>query len=302
MVVTSICSDDYANFMYDNANALRSVGLEVHDLKINPHQFGYENQSKVTSLNEMRHWVKKSDVLQIFHSDAYLFQLTQNLCKKIVVHHTGTPYRMAYKHMNRVFNVKCKKSILALGEFERLGSIRPEYVVGSIDIDKYKPKYIPKSRKVKFGHYPSNPQVKGTGVINRAIGKVGVEYLHSVEKVNYKDQLKRMSKCDVYIELFAPKQDGRPYGSWGITALEAAALGKVVITNHTSKAYYEKFYPKSELEVVSTPNELEAKIRQYNQMSIGEIRAKQEKTRKWIEDNHSYVPTGNRLKNILYGL
>ena len=46
MKVVNICWDDYANFSHENANALRSVGIDCVDLKLIPHVFGYSTESQ----------------------------------------------------------------------------------------------------------------------------------------------------------------------------------------------------------------------------------------------------------------
>ena len=75
-----------------------------------------------------------------------------------------------------------------------------------------------------MGHFPSKPAVKGSDKIVEAMKNVkgNFEFRYSDKRVSWEEQIKRMSECDIYVERFT-KDSG-----FGITALEAAALGKIV--------------------------------------------------------------------------
>lgn len=304
MKVLNLAYDDYANFSHDNANALRSVGIECVDLKTLPHPFKYPNSSRLSSWVDIKREINKADVIQIMHSGEVFLDHAITAKKRIIVYHTGTKYRMDPSKYNTIFNPYVERSIIALGEFAGKGSKNETYIVGSVDTNKLKPSFY-NGGVAKISHLPSNPSVKGTDKINKIVSDINdkslFQYLVDIKRKQYLEQLKMISSCDIYLELFAPTQNGRPYGSWGITALEATALGKIVFTNHTSRSVYLNSYgelPALEAWEDETvfKNRLETILK-----NPSTIRKLQEDARNWVVRNHSYQATGNRLKKLLYG-
>lgn len=306
MKVLNCAHDDYANFAYDNCQALKSVGVFCQSLKLVGHPFGYESQSDVVSRHHMEMKIAEADFVQLMHSFKEGLEMCKELKKeRVIVWHTGTAYRQKPEEMNACFNPFVQQSIIALGEFSGLGCKNESYVVGAINTNKIQ-RTKRADRMLKIAHYPSNPEVKGTRIINRIMAAMSQGYSSrfnfksSPERVNYKKQLERMAECDVYIELFAPYQDGKKYGSFGITALEAAAMGKIVITNHSTAEVYRKAYGiDTPFVVAETEEELFAKIELLLFTPLRQIRELQEDTRKWVVEHHSYEATGKRLVKIL---
>lgn len=287
MKVLNICYEDHANFSYDNSLALQSVGVECDSVKTRSHPFNYAKQSDVKTMGEIQAMIEGYDVVQVMHSSLLPFPIK----KPQVVWHTGTIYRMGHASLNHVF--KGVKPIIALGEFTVLCP-EAEYVVGAVDTSVFKPTF---THGNTFAHYPSDPLVKGSSYITTMCAMEGVNLDYSFDKVDYSAQLERMDYCDIYIELFALIQHGKPYGSWGITALEAAAMGKVVMTCHTTKDVYERVYGESELVVSNTESEFKSNLNKWK--NSPDIVGKKVATRLWVERNHSYAATGERVKKIL---
>ena len=305
MRVLNICTDDWSNFSHDNAKALRSVGIDCEDIKRNRHKFGYAEQSRITSPGQMIKAVQKADVVQFVHSDAYSFvNLRPHLKgKRVFVIHAGTVYRQNPIGMNKIFQPYVEKEIIALGEFKRHC---PDaiYLVGAVNVDSFKPKYLMGSRMKIIGHLPSNSTVKGTGHIRKMLQghkrRKEFELYLNPNRVSYAIHIERLNNVDICVELFAATQGGKPYGSWGITALEAAALGKVVVTNHFWKDIYQEAYGDIELRVANTHQEFVSEIDELVTMSNKELRKIQLDTRSWIKRRHSYEATGTYYKeNIL---
>jgi hypothetical protein len=65
-----------------------------------------------------------------------------------------------------------------------------------------------------------------------------------------------MANAMVYIELFNPLQRGKLYGSFGITALEAALIGRPVITMCANYDKYLERYDNECFEIVRNEDEL----------------------------------------------
>lgn len=296
MRVLNISTADNANFAHDNARALISVGVDCEDVKTSRHPFRYNTESAIMSIRQITDKAREFDVLQIFHSEPRILQAVRNLGKTLVVYNTGSIYRVNPTAYNNLFNPYVSKTISALGELVDLGAKNETYIVGAIDV----PPLVNTRTAFKFAHYPSNAKVKGTAEITKAM--VGYDFHYNTDIVKFSTQLLRMQMCRVYIELFKPELNGKPYGSFGITALEAAAMGKVVVTQNLSKDVYTKYYGECPLILCDTLEAFKTNIKMLDELSDNELRALQLKTYDWVERNHSYNATGLRIKSILDGL
>lgn len=234
--------DDYANMSHENANALRSIGVNCEDYSIkftrnrnNTHVFKYATESKPIRIGEINELAKRFDCIQIFHTDERILKALDH--DNIVVYHTGTRYRQNSDYFNVVF--KGIKQLTDQTEFVGLGDMR--YIAPHTTITA-KPKRT--DGKIIVGHYPSNPLVKGTSEIRKMLDPFKNEFEIRINErtVPHQRQLQRMSECHIYIELFAPFQQGKVYGCHGVTAFESAALGCFTVTQNLYPEVYEKEY------------------------------------------------------------
>lgn len=308
MKVLNCCQSDWANFSYDNCQALKSVGVDCEAVTENPHRFGYENETVLTT-NQIYEKIKKADLVQVMHSDLKMLNLCKLAGKKrVIVYHAGTYFRKQSKMLNEAFNPFVERSIIALGEFAGMGAKNETYLVGAVNTDKLRPGGKSIEPPYTLAHFPSEPTIKGTRVIERVVRNIyktrgDFNFKLSERIIPFRENLKRISECDIYVELFAPFQDGFNYGSWGITALEAAALGKVVVTCHITEDVYHKTYGRTTPFFVSnTEGHLHSKIDELLSFPPDKITKLQSETRRWVVENHSYKATGERLKKILDGL
>lgn len=299
--ILNISSDDYANFSHDNAKALRSVGVNCVDVKTIPHIFKYPSESQIKTLDQIRELAKSFDIIQIFHSDLILLNKVVDLGKELFVYHTGSRYRERPERFNLSFNPFVKRSFIALGEFSGLGSKNETYIVGAVDFDSSL--MIPDPlAPYTVGHFPSSEEVKGTKeILDILETDVKNDFIlnYSSEKVIFEKQMRRLEDCDIYIELFKPSLNGKKYGSFGITALEAASLGKVVITQNLSADVYEKHYGKPEIFLVESREDLIYELDFLLSLNPEDLKLLQVESRRWILKKHSHEATGARLKNIL---
>jgi hypothetical protein len=299
MKVLNVCSNDYANFAFNNAKALRSVGVDCEAVSLTPHIFRYTECARVVNGAEMRRLAEQADIVQVFHTQAECLPFIPE-GKRMTVYHTGTIYRQKPEKYNALFNPIVERVFIDSPEFFTLGGKNVTYVATAIDTDKIKRVQCFNDRTV-FAHYPSLPETKGTETIIRVMAEFPeADFRYSTERVSHDENLKRMASCDVYIELMAQEQFGRPYGSFGVTAFEAAAMGKMVITNSAYHSVYEQAYGTSGWLCVA--NSVEA-LRGYIRRSIGchpeDTRSRGAYTRAWIEAFHSYEATGKYLKKFL---
>lgn len=304
MRVINISHQDYANYSYYNAEAMKYVGVNADAYVLLPHQFGYKKQAIRTSLRDIHKQIQRADVIQVMHSCGTMLDIVKMYPnKKVIVWHTGTRYRKDYnKHNHRWRNI-ADKTIIALGEFESLAP-NSEYFGITVNVNDYNPKYNA-FNPIKIGHYPSNADVKGTKSILNVINKLKKAYpdkfhfKYSTLKVQHEQQQKRMDECDVYIEMCATEQGGNPYGSYGTTALEAAAMGKIVVTNNMWEDLYNRTYGDSALQIANGERALYEKLEDIIHWSHDEIISEKVRSRMWVVDKHSYEAQGNRMINIL---
>jgi hypothetical protein len=296
MKVVSVSSNDWANFAYQFSQSLKAVGVESYSYCLASHPFGYSEQSEVVDISQLRELTKDADFIVVHHS---CNELLPHISPRKIIHYAaGTKYRQDHQRLNEAF--KGATTFIALPEFQDL--VEGHYVVGAIDTDKICPSVRTNTTPL-FGHFPSNPSVKGTNTILKVLNEAGVQYRYSGDKVDHQTQLDRMSACDVYVELLAPEQGGKPYGSFGMTALEAAALGKIVITqNNSDKGLYGETYGFNGLNFAKDEQTLKKHIQTLNNYQGDYLLGQQKVTRDWVVNNHSFKATGERVVKILNGL
>ena len=293
-----LTSDDYANFQYDIYKSLQSVGVDVIARKIARHIFSYENQCEIITPNNIRETYKDCDIVIITHSCWQLMELLDN--KLIIPLHTGTPYRSNPELVNEKFK-ESPFSIIALPEFQTLAP-NPKYLVGAVESDWAVRDIV--GRRVRVGHFPSNPDVKGTEDIVRILRNAeNCEFIYSTERVSHAENLKRIYDCDIYVEMLASTQGGKPYGSFGITGLEAAAMGKIVITQAINdNGLYNDTYGVNMLNFVKDELGLKKTLSSLLQYKGDYLTGQMESTKEWMEKNHSYKATGTKLMSYINGL
>jgi len=284
-------SVDYACLMHNQANALRSIGVDVIDVTLSQHTFNYSSQSKVVSRETFKTLSQEAEHVLIGHSCPTLFGLNQN--PSFSVYHSGTRYRESPKYFNELFQ-SARVCLSDQTEFSVLGKM--EYVVSAVHENLYKPKEM--DVKLIIGHYPSNPEVKGTNEIIEMLKpfRDTFEIRVGLKQVSHAEQIKRMQECDVYIELFKPELNGRPYGCFGVTALEAAMMGKLVITQDLEGRTYKEAYGEHPFITVKNKYQFQSAIEdaeKYLTMS------RAERIHLETKERHGYKATGERLKQLL---
>ena len=188
--------------------------------------------------------IADADIIQYMHSK-FIDVGGDHSSKKRIVFHGGSAYRNKPRFRNQIFNSIVDMSISQTGDLLNLGAKNEKWLLPPINTEELKPDYVFHGTDIPlFAHYPSNPKKKGTKVIQDTITKIGLNnhFRCVTSRVEWKKQIQRMSECDIYIELFLPVLGKRKYGEWGMTALEAASLGKIVVTNFFSLDRYKIEY------------------------------------------------------------
>lgn len=292
------CSyDDYSNYAFSLSESLKSVGINSQSLCLVPHPFKYVKSSIVVTRMMMIEQMEAADIIIIAHSFTSILEMCKHMGKRLFVIHTGTSYRQNPTGMNEIFNPVCERILFDSPEFDSL--IKKEernYISGAIDTDLIKFSNY-KNSELTFAHYPNKPETKGTAKIQEMMRDFPLKFICDTTEVSHEENLKRISECDVYIELFAPKQRDKAYGSFGMTAFEAAAMGKIVITNSLYNPVYFDAYGENALLIANDESKFKEQINFcITSQIIDELKGF---VRNWIVEKHSYKATGQYLIKVL---
>jgi hypothetical protein len=302
MKVVFICIHDWANECYTISKALNQVGVESRTFIkiINPNDYP-EHGTGFHKIGMFKKYIEDADVIVYGFSD--YFELGFDIPKNTVVGvlHGGSKYRQFADEMNKIFN-PIVDITLSGSDMCGLGAKNEVCVFSAVDDEYIQPKYkdFETSRKRVVGHYPSGN--KGYDIILPVIEKLRNEidfiFNYSHSRVKFTNQIYRISECDIYIENIREEQRGIKLTTFGRTALEAAALGKVICTRFLDIDLYKSMFGECPVQVCNTAKELEIKLRYLLTCSPVEFINLQKETRKWIEKYHGLEPMGLKWKEI----
>lgn len=212
--------------------------------------------------------------------------------------------------VNDFFNPKVTKTIIQTADLLGLGAKNEVWIMPPANLDLLKADYTPcrTDGKLSIGHFPSS-NCKGSYGILESFRKLKknnpdrLEYHIDSNTVSWKENIERMKKCDIIIDAIAPVQGSKRYGEWGVTALEAAAMGKIVISHFGGyDKYIEEFDRDCRLFVANTLAQMEFSICSILAMTQDILREIKMQTREWVERSHSYEAVGNRMRKLVYDL
>lgn len=328
MEVLMLTRADHANTGWRFAQCLKRLGLEVVCFKAQQHPFKYPIQMPVhkalanakrtsvapTVLNapEMESWIKKAHVIH-FHATTFIDTGADLKNKQVVVQHAGDNYRKNPEGANELFNPMADKTIIQYPSLMGLGAKDEELIYYPVDTSLLMPGV--KSVNVglvRIGHWPSSPARKGTAKILKAIdilekhpaSKHRFIYIgtNSVKKgkdiVSWIKHLDRIRACDILIER-CQTDDG--HAEWANTALEAASLGKIVVTNTLSSELYQKEYgDRCPFFIANSVNDLVATLKTLVCLPKNKLLDLGMEARAWAVRNHSIQATAKRLWEKVY--
>ena len=308
---------DWANTGFRFSRCMRLMGMDVLMIKSHHHPFMYPEQAIVHpefmglegELPSIADLIDSSKVIHFIGSVA--INTPTIIGKKYVVQHGGTIYRENHAEINQHFNGFCDAAIIQCPDLLNLGAKNEMLIYYPVDTELIQPVYRGQSDVVLIGHFPSNPAVKGTKQIVEIIKELEADDLvkdkfkyigtrDSDNPVSWWDNIRRMGTCDILIETLQSKLAGRNYGEWGNTALEAAALGKVVITNSIHQEHYHNEYGDCALEIANTREELKETLKKWILVSDLIRLEKRKQTRDWAHKKHGMRATGERIMEKVY--
>lgn len=326
MKVLVLAIDDWANTGWRFSKCLEHLGYDVTSYKARPHAFNYPHQMNIhpemdvhkrkmgsykkktlvsMRVPEMRSLVEEHDVIH-FIASGFIDTGADLADKRVVVNYGGSTYRRNPKIVSDFFNKISDASLIQCPDLLGLGAKNEHLIYYPVDTNFIQPVFNKIDKSPKFSHFPSSSANKGTQTILNVIGGMNINYIgktnsnNKTNRISWLDNLKRMAECDVYIETVQPKLKGKRFGEWGNTTLEAAALGKIVITNTFTKDMYEKEYRELPLLVANNEKQLKKRIKEVLSLSEKEIYSLQRKFRQWAEDKHSIPSTAKRLEDKIY--
>jgi len=298
------CSvNDWANVGVLFARALQSVGVDAMSVARYPHPFDYLDKDVLwKSWDELQALADKAKTVVLMHSETFNKLRLKN--KRVAVFHGGTRYRKGREALNAIFNEFCDVALIQTADLFNSSARNPVWIIPPVDIHALRPKPAASNPGggLVYAHYPSNPKVKGTEAIMRTMRSLNVDFRCETNILPHDRHLRRIADCDVYVEQLALEQPGGYLmGIWSMSALEAAALGKVVIANDLWRREYEEVFGPCPILKANNHVELAEIVKMLQEMPRSEIEDLKVTTRKWVVEKHSFVPVGTRLKECLCG-
>lgn len=294
-----VAKNDLANVGYRVCESLKTTGLVVKGGIQKLHQFDYPEHLSLMSLRQMQQECKNAKIVWFITGDKNLYkQLKPFITGKVVVTHPGSTYRREYKLYNDIFSKA--KHIAVSTDMVALDNKAVYNGLKTFDADKLVSVYN-KNEIPVIGHFPSNPDKKGTAKITRVLNALKKDYKFKIyidtDKVPYTENIKRMQKCDIVIEQLFDEMYGVEMGILGQQAFEAAFLGNIVVSNLYKLDLYEKKYGSLPIYLCNTEKGLLTWLPFLLKMSVEERTHYQVNTRNWAVNTHSYIPMGKVLLN-----
>jgi hypothetical protein len=176
-----------------------------------------------------------------------------------------------------------------------LGAKDVEYLAPHTDL---KPVDKRKEGKLIIGHYPSNALVKGTKEIREMLEPFKDDFEIRIDEtiIPHEENLKRIAECHIYIELFKPELNGKPYGCFGVTAFEATALGCLVVTNDLNKEVYENVFTRHDFLIANDKDTFRDFMEGASTLEVETFNNRFDKD---FHSNHSIESTGKRILDLI---
>jgi hypothetical protein len=319
-VVLFLVSDDWANCTYGFMQALRTTGVISEGLKYYSHAFNYPEQLRIRehaaelvgAINSASHIVYCQSTALC--SDAWPRDARSKKFIGLFVGDQG--YRNNWKKVLSRYP-RLDKVFYQGSDLKGKSPYSEEWLLPAIDTDLIQTKQdvsqMSQKGPIKIAHFPRSPKAKGTHHILKVMDRLRedssvkdkFEFVTSDGwQMNWIDNIERLDTCDIYIEsqAYTIGEGGNSekiLGEFGVTAMEACALSKIVVTCFASfEDYKEDYGCISEIVPSASEDELELCLRELLALSQEELINKRMRTRAWIL-GHGYNATGKRLAKLL---
>lgn len=320
-VVLFLTSEDFANVGLGFVQSLRTTGVITEGLKYYAHAFEYPEQLKIRehaaelmgAVNSASHIVYCQSTALC--ADAWPREARSKAGIYLFVGDQG--YRNHWENVLRRYP-RLDKVFYQGSDLKGKSQYPEAWLLPAVDTDTIQTKqdvsHMSHKGPIKIAHFPRSSKAKGThhilAVIDKLKADVSIRDKFEFEcqenwKCTWVDNIERLDTCDIYIESQAYTigeggNEEKILGEFGLTALEACALSKIVVTCFASfEEYKEEYGCVSEIVPSGSEDELERRLRELLAMPREELINKRIATRAWVELNHSYRPTGVRIKRLL---
>jgi hypothetical protein len=277
---------DWANLGYLFSESLKAVGVESRAIALEGHPYKYPQSDEIVNGDTAKQMINLADITIYMHS-----QFVRSHPKRAFVFHGGTFYERSHEELNALYNPFVEGTLIQHTEFLSLGAKNPHWILPvaneSIVADFSNHGRI-------FGHFPNGGQVKHTPDIMRTLIDCGADFIHEDKPVDWQDNLERIKACDICIEQLNTRD-------FGLTTLEAALMGKVVITTLHNVDRYHGQYGMCGLFIANTPEELKETVEDMMKWDESKLTVMKRRSREWAIQKHGLIATGKRLKGILKG-
>lgn len=318
-VVLFLVSEDFANASMGFVKSLRTTGIITEGLKYYPHAFDYPEQLKIREhAAELLGAVNSASHIVYCQSTALCADAwPRNPKGKFLALFVGDQgYRNHWENVLRRYPRLDK--VFYQGSDLKGKSPYPEaWLLPAVDTDIIQTKqdvsHMSHNSPIKIAHFPRSPKAKGTHHILAVIDKLKSDpttkdkFVFETSdgwRMSWLDNIARLDTCDIYIEsqAYTIGEGGNSekiLGEFGVTAMEACALSKIVVTCFASfEEYKEDYGCVSEIVPSGSEDELERRLRELLALPRDELINKRMRTREWIL-GHGYKATGLRLAKLL---
>jgi hypothetical protein len=306
--VAFIASDDYANISYSYSECLRAVGVDTVAVKQVDHPYHYPKQAAIIDRSHISAIMRGSKILIFMQGQHNRDVNPKNFYrfKRMGVFYGGSNYRNNNERYNKIFNPFVDFSLIQTMDLFDLGAKNPIWIKTPVDTNTIQPVYRDLDYPIVIGHFPRSRRLKNTPVVAYVFDKLEkiygskAKFVICADKVDWKKNIDRMSKCDVIVESLMMNYKGHAFGEPGVTAYEAAALGKIVVTVFNSFDKYRlTFGALPRIFPVQDAISLETTLVDIITRPLDYLTVQQRLTRAWIEDHHSFAAVGKDLKPII---
>jgi|GEM_PF-6839171 len=296
--VLIIAQDDWGNVGWAFEQSLLRAGVAAKAVKLNPHVFEYPKQAQIVTVEDIVKLAGDAKGLLFMHGRVACSDIPR-ASKFCAVFHGGPAYRNNANAFNAVFDPMVERTLVAQAEMLYLGGKGATWIIPPVDTDAIESADFSLKGQITFAHFPRG-EGKGSTTINDVMAAIErdesmagkLEYLYETSQCSWEENLVRMARHDVYIEALVPGND------WRTTALEAAALGRIVMANHATKELYEEAYGPCPIIAVNSTDELEYEVRRLCRLNKLTVRKLHRDTRKWVEAKHGFEHTGEQLRKV----
>uniref|UniRef100_A0A6C0BNK1 Glycosyltransferase n=1 Tax=viral metagenome TaxID=1070528 RepID=A0A6C0BNK1_9ZZZZ len=252
MRVLFLTFQDYANVSTDICAALNEHidGWEAKVCSCHPHPFVYANKhdldydhATTKQKDDLKAWVEQGvDIVvwaneanprtyyDLYHTsrlfrDTLSFQQWERIPHKFIFH-AGNSYRTYAGYFNDYDQSQGIRQLVS-PDLWRLALPEAQILFGKPI--PFAPQLRHAERRLVVGHSPTNYYLKGSGLIEKAVRALDVEYrqlggpLQQGKSLPHAELAKRRADCDIYIDQFST------VGGLGVSSLEAMAQGILVL-------------------------------------------------------------------------